>query len=145
MDGVIPEIVDEYDRFFDPKSRSMRLDDATQFERDLKASGEEGLAANSSRRDAKEKFLVQMGYEFEALRKKEEEWIEKVIKPFESFNTGGAFEPVERLLQEYHLLEFLKKPFGLVKEARSQTTPKTDSQQQTGPPTIREYSSHWGI
>ena len=145
MDYLLHEIVDDYDRFFDPKSRSKRLAEARQFEWELKRRGEEGLLANSSRRDAKEKFLVQMGFEFEALRKKEAEWIEKVIKPFESFNTGAAFDPVDRLLQEYHLPEFLKKPFGLIKEARSQSTPKTGSQMQTGPPTIREYFSERGF
>ena len=63
LERVVPEIVDEYDRFFDPRRRSERLADAAKFERTLKASGEEGLMAKSSRRGAKEKYLAQVGYE----------------------------------------------------------------------------------
>ena len=109
LDRVIPQIVDEYDRFFDPKRRKERLDAAAEFERNLKANGEEGLMAKSSRRDAKEKFLVQVGYEFQKLREKEAEWIKKLIEPFESVMSGTDFDPIERLLEEYQLPEFLKK------------------------------------
>ena len=60
LDRVLPEIVREYDLIFDPKGRSERLAAAEEFERNLKASGEQGLIAKRSRRDAKEKYLVQV-------------------------------------------------------------------------------------
>ena len=71
--------------------------------------------AKSSRRDAKEKYLVQVGYEHQALREKEAEWIKKLIEPFGPFMSGTDFDPVERLLHEYHLPEFLKKALWLSK------------------------------
>ena len=73
LDRVIPEIVREYDRFFNPKGRSERLAAAEEFERNLKASGEQGLIAKKSRRDAKEKYLQQVGFEQQKLREKEAE------------------------------------------------------------------------
>ena len=113
LDKVIPEIVREYDRFFDPKRRSERLAAAEEFERNLKASGEQGIIAKRSRRDAKEKHLLQVGYEQLKLREKEAEWIKLLIEPFESFRSGKDFDPVERLLHECNLPEFLKKALWL--------------------------------
>ena len=115
LERVVPEIVAEYDCFFDPTRRSERFAKAAEFERTLKASGEEGLMAKRSRRDAKEKYLVQVGYEHQALREKEAEWIKKLIEPFERFRRGKDFDPVERLLHEYILPEFLKKALWLSK------------------------------
>ena len=113
LDKVLPQIVDEYDSFFDPKRRKERLDAVAEFERNLKANGEEGLIAKHSRRDAKEKFRVQVGDELKQLREKEAEWIKKLIEPFESVMSDTAFDPIERLLQEYRLPEFLKKALWL--------------------------------
>ena len=115
LDKLLPQIVDEYDSFFDPKRRKERLDAVAEFERNLKANGEEGLIAKHSRRDAKEKFLVQVGDELKQLREKEAEWIKKLIEPFESFMSGTDFDPIERLLEEYQLPEFLKKALWLSK------------------------------
>ena len=107
LDSILPDIVREYDAFFDPERRRARLMEAQQFEREFKALGEE--AAHSSRRDAKQKFLREMGLELEELRKKEAEWIERVIEPFSSFQDSHDFDPVDRLLNQYQLPEFLKK------------------------------------
>ena len=113
LDKVLPQIVDEYDSFFDPKRRKERLDAVAEFERNLRANGEEGLIAKHSRRDAKETFLRQVGHELQQLREKEAEWIKKLIEPFESVMSDTAFDPIERLLQEYRLPEFLKKALWL--------------------------------
>ena len=115
LDRILPEIVSEYDRLFNPKARSERLAAVEEFERNLKASGEEGLIARKSRRDAKEKYLQQVGVEQQKLREKEVEWIKQLIEPFEQFRRGKDFDPVERLLHEYMLPEFLKKALWLNK------------------------------
>ena len=143
LEKVLPQIVDEYDSFFDPKRRKERLDAVAEFERNLRANGEEGLIAKHSRRDAKEKFLVQVGDELKQLREKEADWIKKLIEPFESVMSDTPFDPIERLLQEYRLPEFLKKALWLSKGGSQPEYSEDGFAHANGAP--REYSSNWGI
>ena len=99
--------------------------EAQQVERELKAAGDDG--ANSMRRDAKQKFLRDMGIELGELRKKEAEWVEKVIAPFASFQDSDSFDPVDRLLNQYQLPEFLKKALWLSRGG-SQCPPRWKNQ-----------------
>ena len=130
LDAILPEIVEEYDAFFDPERRRKRLMEAQQVERDLKAAGDDG--AYSMRRDAKQKFLLDMGIELGELRKKEEEWIAKVIAPFASFQ-DSAVDPVDRLLNQYQLPSFLKKALW-VSRGGSQPEYSEDGFSQDGVP-----------
>ena len=130
LDAVLPEIVEEYDAFFDPERRRKRLMEAQQVERDLKAAGDDG--AYSMRRDAKQKFLLDMGIELGELRKKEEEWIAKVTAPFASFQ-DSAVDPVDRLLNQYQLPSFLKKALW-ISRGGSQPEYSEDGFSQDGVP-----------
>ena len=75
-----------------------------------------------------------MGLEFDQIRTAEKAWVQQLVEPFTPFWEGDDFDPIERLLTEYKLPDFLVKALLLQQKQGSQPQYSEDVFSNNGSP-----------